>query len=47
MTTLKRFHRDGNTVVLSPCNTEYEPIIAKSDDICVVGECVGAYHAMK
>ena len=45
--TLKRFHQDGNTVVLSPCNPDYQTIITKSEDICIVGECVGTYHVMK
>lgn len=45
--TLKRFHQEGDTVVLSPCNPNYQTIITKSEDICFVGECVGTYHAMK
>lgn len=42
---LKRVYWSDNKVILNPCNAEYEPIIAKADDITVVGECVGVYHS--
>ena len=44
--TLKRVSKDGNTVVLQPCNKNYKPIIInKSDDkqVLILGEMVGVY----
>lgn len=44
--TLKRVNKDGNTVVLQPCNKNYKPIIInKSDDkqVLILGEMVGVY----
>ncbi len=42
---LKRAHWSDETVVLSPCNIAYEPIVADVNDVTVVGECIGVYHA--
>ena len=44
---LKKVNIQGQTVMLSPCNREYEPIIDTCDNVSIIGECVGSYHIMK
>ena len=39
---LKKVYRQGDKLVLSPCNQRYSPITV--DDALIVGECVGVYH---
>lgn len=44
--TLKRVNKDGNTVVLQPCNKNYKPIIIHDSDdkqVLILGEMVGVY----
>lgn len=44
--TLKRVNKDGNTVVLQPCNKNYKPIIIHDNDdkqVLILGEMVGVY----
>ena len=43
--SLKKLYKMDNKIMLQPCNTEYSPILADIDDVCIVGECVGTYHA--
>lgn len=43
---IKRVYFEGETVVLNPCNIEYQPIVKKADQVTVLGECVGTYHAV-
>lgn len=42
---LKKVNIKGETVILSPCSAEYEPIIDTYDNVSIVGECVGVYHS--
>lgn len=43
--TLKQVYRQGpDTLVLLPANQQYSPIIVKSTEALIVGECVGVYH---
>lgn len=43
---LKRVYFEGETVVLNPCNVDYQPIIKKVNEVTMLGECVGTYHAV-
>ena len=42
--TVKRFRREGNTIMLLPQNSDFEPIIidANSIDFCIEGIVVGS-----
>jgi repressor LexA len=43
--TVKRFHREGNTVVLLPENAAYDPIrVEGSEDFQILGKVVGVYR---
>lgn len=44
--SLKKIYREDNHLILMPCNTEYKPIIADPDDVCVIGECIGVYRGV-
>ena len=44
---LKVVHRDGDKFILSSRNPEYAPIIEDVDNVCIIGECVGVYHATR
>lgn len=39
---LKKVYRQGDQLLLMPCNQRYSPILV--DDALIVGECVGVYH---
>lgn len=43
--SLKKLYKVDNRIMLQPCNAEYSAILADADDVCIVGECVGTYHA--
>jgi repressor LexA len=45
-TTVKRFRRQGNRVILEPANERYEPIVltAKSPELRILGKVVGVYR---
>jgi repressor LexA len=46
--TLKRIYKTTDALVLQPCNSSYAPIIVDgSQDVMILGECVGVYHATK
>ena len=42
--TVKRFRRDGNTIMLLPQNPDFDPIIIDADsvDFCIEGIVVGS-----
>ena len=40
--TLKKVYRQGDGLLLMPCNQKYDPIYV--DDAVIVGECIGVYH---
>ena len=44
--SLKILYREDGHWILMPCNSEYKPIIADPDDVCIVGECIGVYRAV-
>lgn len=45
--TLKKVFWQGNTIILSPCNSEFEPIIVEPSEVTILGECVGVFRNMK
>ncbi|XVG95859.1 LexA family protein [Eubacteriales bacterium KG125] len=44
---LKKVNIQGQNIILSPCNCEYEPIIDSCENVSIIGECIGSYHVMK
>ena len=44
--TIKKCFFEEDKVIMQPCNPEYKPIIADGENVAVVGECVGVYHAL-
>lgn len=45
--TLKKVFWQGETMLLSPCNSDFEPMIVASSEVTILGECVGVFHSMK
>ena len=45
--TLKKVFWQGDTILLSPCNSEFEPMIVDASEVTILGECVGVFHNMK
>ena len=45
--TLKKVFWQGNTIILSPCNSEFEPMIVDASEVTILGECVGVFRNMK
>ena len=43
---LEIVNRSGDTLILSPANSDFEPIIKDIKDVIIIGECVGVYHNM-
>lgn len=43
---LKKITIQEDTIILSPCNDEYEPILKRLDEVSIIGECIGTYHAI-
>lgn len=35
----------GDTLILAPCNTDYDPIISDDEGVMILGEYVGVYHS--
>lgn len=44
--TIKKCFFEEDKVIMQPCNPEYKPMIADGENVAVVGECVGVYHAL-
>ena len=44
LAVLKRVTRSNGSVILSPCNDQYEPMIKDSSEIFIVGKLCGIYH---
>lgn len=42
--SLKKLYKMNDKLMLQPCNAEYAPVLIDSDDVYIVGECVGTYH---
>lgn len=43
--SLKKIYKMDDKVMLQPCNSDYAPTLVDADDIYIVGECIGTYHA--
>lgn len=43
--SLKKVDRDGNSIVLTPCNPEYNVVVTDLSEIRIVGSLVGVYHS--
>lgn len=43
--SLKKLYKMDDKVMLQPCNSDYAPTLVDADDIYIVGECIGTYHA--
>jgi repressor LexA len=44
--TLKRFHRQGRTVVLKPANKNYDPITVSKGEFRVLGKATGVIRKL-
>ena len=44
-TTLKRYHRQGDTIVLKPANPKYQPIEAAANQVQLQGILVGVWRS--
>lgn len=44
---LKRIAIQDDSIILSPCNNDYQPMFKKLEDVCIIGECVGTYHNVR
>lgn len=42
---LKKVFWQDDTIILNPCNAEYEPIVTDAEGMTVIGECVGVFHS--
>lgn len=42
--SLKKVYRNGDQIILTPCNAEYAPVVTTPDQIRIIGRCVGVYH---
>ena len=40
---LKKVYRQGDNLLLMPCNQKYDPISIPASDVQTVGECIGIY----
>ena len=43
--SLKKLYKVDNKMMLQPCNTDYAAAFVDIDDVVIVGECIGTYHA--
>ena len=43
---LRRVSFVNGSVILTPCNPDYEPVIAAPEDVRIIGRCVGVYHSL-
>lgn len=43
--SLKKLYKVDNKMMLQPCNSDYTAEFVDSDDVVIVGECIGTYHA--
>lgn len=43
--SLKKLYKVDNKMMLQPCNTDYVAAFVDVDDVLIVGECIGTYHA--
>lgn len=43
--SLKKLYKTDNKMLLQPCNSDYAAVFVDVDDVVIVGECIGTYHA--
>ena len=43
--SLKKLYKVDNKMMLQPCNSDYAAEFVDADDVVIVGECIGTYHA--
>ena len=43
--SLKKLYKVDNKMMLQPCNSDYTAVFIDVDDVVIVGECIGTYHA--
>nr|DAJ65205.1 MAG TPA: Repressor protein CI [Caudoviricetes sp.] len=43
--SLKKLYKVDNKMMLQPCNSDYAAVFVDVDDVLIVGECIGTYHA--
>lgn len=43
--SLKKLYKVDNKIMLQPCNPDYAAVFIDVDDVVIVGECIGTYHA--
>nr|DAM83810.1 MAG TPA: Repressor protein CI [Caudoviricetes sp.] len=43
--SLKKLYKVDNKIMLQPCNAGYTAAFVDVDDVLIVGECIGTYHA--
>lgn len=43
---LRKVSLVNGSLILTPCNPDYDPVIAAPDDVRIIGKCVGVYHGM-
>ena len=43
--SLKKLYKVDNKMMLQPCNSDYTSVFVDVDDVVIVGECIGTYHA--
>ena len=42
---LKKVFWQDDTIILNPCNADYEPIVTDAEGMTVIGEFVGVFHS--
>lgn len=42
----KAYFKNDGCIVLAPCNSGYEPMIERMENVSIIGECVGIYRDM-
>ena len=42
---LKKVFWQEDTIILNPCNADYEPIVTDAEGMTVIGECIGVFHS--
>ena len=43
--SLKKLYKADDKIMLQPCNSDYAATFVNVDDVVIVGECIGTYHA--
>ena len=43
--SLKKLYKADDKIMLQPCNSDYTSVFIDADDVVIVGECIGTYHA--